>query len=371
MKILMVCHYTLPHIGGIEIVVDHLARGLAKRGHLVWVLSSRAGQPFYEEREAVSYFRVTSWDLTEPYGVAYPVFHPHLVPLLMRLVRQTDIVHCHGYFYQSSFIALMVAKVLKKPTVLTEHAGLIPYQSPFWLVAGTIERMIGRLAVRLSSRITAVSKTVAADLKKLVPDKEVTVIGLGVNLGWFQPLEAEQKKALRAQLGWDERPKVLYVGSTKARKRIDLLLNARDPSFDLILCGSDFSPNFASDSHILIYPGLPQPSLVRLYQAADLFVLPSQWETFSLATCEALACGLPVILTSNLKDLDVARSGLIRFADSDPEALRQVIQQTLTDKQWCQYVSQAGPKWVRRNYDWNTVVDRYLLVYQEAKIPAR
>src|SRR5512139_1318529 len=65
MKVLLVSHYTLPHVGGIEVLVDQHSQHLAQRGHDVTVLSSRVGAPAEERRGAVRVVRVAAWNFLE------------------------------------------------------------------------------------------------------------------------------------------------------------------------------------------------------------------------------------------------------------------------------------------------------------------
>src|SRR4029077_17427279 len=78
-RVLHVAHHVLPHIGGLETVVDAETRGLRARG---WQIAP------------VSSADVPAWNgLEERYGVPFPIFSPRLVPALGRQVRRADIVH--------------------------------------------------------------------------------------------------------------------------------------------------------------------------------------------------------------------------------------------------------------------------------------
>src|SRR5687768_6865164 len=105
MRILVTSHYALPHVGGIEVAVDALARRLAERGHQVVHLASTATSPHGHASDDPGYrvVRIPALNpLEERFGVPWPVFGPQLIPHLRRELACTDIVHAHGMLYANS-----------------------------------------------------------------------------------------------------------------------------------------------------------------------------------------------------------------------------------------------------------------------------
>ena len=87
-RILLLSHYALPHLGGIEVVVDALARELGRAGHEVVHVASdgrRQGETV-PEPTAYRVIRVPASNLLERLGVPYPVFGPRLLGVLRREV---------------------------------------------------------------------------------------------------------------------------------------------------------------------------------------------------------------------------------------------------------------------------------------------
>ena len=130
-----------------------------------------------------------------------------------------------------------------------------------------------------------------------VDPSRVAVIPCGVNLDLFRPME---KMAARELAGFNKDEKIiLYVGRLDPLKGLDRLLDAfellslKNP-VRLVIIGGDRT--FEDEKRKIVFLGRrPQSELPVYYSAADVFVLPSYYESFGLVGLEALACGTPVI----------------------------------------------------------------------------
>lgn len=367
MKILLTCHYTLPHYGGVEITVDKLAQSLDKKGHSVIIISGRAGGIAYERVNNIEIVRVYCINLLSAFGAHYPLFSPNLIPSLINAVRKTEIVHAHGMLYQNCLLALWLSRKAGLPSILTDHGSVVPFKRiVFDMAKHIVVQSLGRIALSLSDIVIVhddETRKIVASLMRSRSDRLIQ-IPLGIDTNIFQPVPLTVKKALRQKLGWDERPKILFVGNFTARKRLDLLLDAADKRFDIVLCGEGTLP-LAKENNLLVYPALPHHKLVELYQASDLFVVPSKVETFCLVAYEAMACGLPVIMTHDLSHLTIAQSGLVTFVSPTPQDLRNAILELLSDEGRRWELGQRGANWVHENFSWERCVDQHLRLYEQ------
>jgi len=138
---------------------------------------------------------------------------------------------------------------------------------------------------------------------------KVNIVPEGVDVEMFRPGGGEHE---------EERPfRFLFVGKWEARKGVELLIDAfceefgREEPVELVLHGwNPYLPHFNLDERVRRAVGgrraapvtashpLTENALVRLYNSCDAFVLPTRAEGWGLPITEAMACGLPVIVTN-------------------------------------------------------------------------
>lgn len=304
LRIVVASSHALPHVGGIEVLVDKEIRALAALGYEVVLITSNEGgageTPVYPENVRV--IRIASAGFLErKLGLFLPLFSPRLISVLFREIGRCDVVHCHGWIAINSVAALLIARLLCKRSILTEHNGIQPRKTKaFTILARLAVETLGRMSVRLAGRCVTYNSRVMSDLRRFAgPHKPIDFIPYPVDHSRFYPPSPAQRQQAREALGWlDNRPKVLFVGRLVPEKGIPLLLGAADPTYDLVFCGSG-DPGILGPlprPGIEYLPPRPQAELVRVYHGADLFILPSCVEGFPLVSREALACGLKAVL---------------------------------------------------------------------------
>ncbi|WP_169577192.1 glycosyltransferase family 4 protein [Sporichthya polymorpha] len=134
----------------------------------------------------------------------------------------------------------------------------------------------------------------------------ISVIPNGVELTRFSPPTPSERIAARSALGFNNELTALFVGHEFERKGLHVVLQAlRDaPSWRLVVVGGDAeqiraaqaSPAFRHVADRVVYVG-SQSDARPFYIAADALVLPTQYETAPLVLLEALACGIPCLMT--------------------------------------------------------------------------
>jgi glycosyltransferase involved in cell wall biosynthesis len=277
-------------------------------------------------------------------GLAELPFRPDLVDLV------------HGHFYDAAAATLLLARRLGVPYVLTEHSTLA---RPLTLLE--------RRAFREASRVMPVSRMLQKALESSGLEARYEVVPNVVDLDSFSPTPHPPRPLKRL---------VAVTRMTEIKGVPDLLealhlLKARrqDWTCDLIGGGERGDDYRALASRLgldqVVFRGeLRRPEVAAALRESDLFVLASRVETFSVATVEAMACGLPVVITAcgGPEELVGPDSGVI-VPKEDPAALADALDRTLSDLE--RFRPEEIAKGVAGRFGAEAVGRRLLEVYLE------
>lgn len=335
MRILIVSTYFPPHVGGVEVVAEQQAAALAGAGHDVVVATSRwrRDDPVHERRDGYRVRRLPASNLIERrLGVPYPVAGPGHRRIMRALVGWSEAVHVHDVLYQPPQIAAGYAAAAGRPLYATQHVG--PVNHPHPLVRG-VEQVVGRIAGRYiwarARRVVSYNPMVDAHLRRHgVPAGRIVRSTIGVDLDRYTPGDAG---AVPACFGLPAGvPLVLFVGRLVDKKGYRHVLRAAGPDRHIALVGSGH-PAEPLPAGVTFLGPLPRERLLALYRAATVFVLPSSGEVFPIAAQEAMACGLPVVLTDSPRyDAYRLDRDLLRLVPPEPAAVRRAVAEILADE---------------------------------------
>ena len=383
LRILLTSHYGLPHLGGIETVVDALARELSRRGHEVTHVASRArrpdevaaeptaGAPVGEPAARPPYrvLRVPALNvLEERLDVPYPLFSPRLVPVLRREARRADVVHAHGFLYMPTPIALAFGRDAAR--VLTEHVGAVGWSAAQLRAAERIAvATVGRASARLAQGLVALNDKVEAELRELAPSRPVERILNGVDTDAYRPPEPGERERLRASLGWGDRPRALFVGRLVEKKGAALAIAAaRRAEVELTLAGPGRPPAPLPEG--VEHLGTQAPARIReLMRAADAFLLPSRGEGFPLTAQEALASGLGVVLCDDpaYRPYVDGAGDAVRLAAPDADSLARALRELTRDPAARRALSEVAAAHARRRFSWQRAADDHEALYAQLR----
>ncbi len=273
----------------------------------------------------------------------------------------------HALYFINAFalqdVFVTIAKFLSdgRPVTSGQHSTL--FQDSF-LHDGYIETVFRLLLNRFNSY--HVINGVDYSKYKQWGLKHVRLIPNGVNTDLFSPTDNHPDKF-----------KVLFTGRLAYQKGVDVLLkaikilearNALDFDINFAICGTgplkDKVVKYAERSQYLTYEGfVAEEKLPDLYRSASLFVMPSRRETFGLVAVEAMASGIPVLVTDTPGPKTFVRSNYGRIVPAD-DAL------TLANTiDWFYNLFKESPAELRRmghnarlaavrDYNWEIVADR-------------
>ncbi|QDD10917.1 glycosyltransferase family 4 protein [Candidatus Methylopumilus planktonicus] len=186
-----------------------------------------------------------------------------------------------------------------------------PWYKKAWLNIDPYHQKIIRIEKEMSKDknlfYVANSDLVKNELYKYykVPESRIKVIENGIDVKSFYPVSASKKKSSKKQLALNPKlPVVLFVGSGFERKGAFEIVEAIKllPKFQAIIVGQDKKINKLRDlarGHNILVTG-PQDNIQKYLDAADIFCLPSLYDSFPNAALEALCCGLPIVITKDV-----------------------------------------------------------------------
>ena len=310
MHVLIITHYFPPHHGGIENVAATQARLLAGLGHEVTVVTSKIPSSEKIHDDTFSVIRVPAYNILEQrLGIPYPLFHPRILTILGREIRRANVINGHGHVYMPVVLGALLARLLHKPFVLTQHNTFIQYKSAMLRgVQHVADVTLGRSTIACASAVVAVSKA-TRDYLRTITAISGTVIYNGVDTARFSPCEDRDqvRRDLSIPLG---KTVCVCVRRITFKNGIDTLLevaellrNRRDIVFLIGGDGPDLplARKIVEDrrlENVTLLGPVSAAELPDYYAASDMFMLPSKaGEGLPLVVLEALASGLPVIAT--------------------------------------------------------------------------
>ncbi len=316
MKIALLNLTFLPRIGGAEFVMHHLARAWHRQGHEVRVLNADTGEASFAEgaytvRKCPVLRGATRFGYHRfPWGL-------HTARATQRLVDEfrPDFFSVHHAYPAAAWASMM----LPIPRFfVTCHGGDLSRQPFSDRSRYRIESVLSR-ALRASAGVFAISSMAHSLIAELgVPEPRIHDVPNGVELERFR---TRVDFDLRARLGLPpDALVVLSVGRESEPKAYDDGIAAfararRPPEARYVLVGKGIevwrplAHRLGVGSQVVFHPGLFGDELVGAYQQADVFFLPSVWELLSLALLEAMAAGLPAVVTNVSGSQDVIETG--------------------------------------------------------------
>jgi glycosyltransferase involved in cell wall biosynthesis len=202
-----------------------------------------------------------------------------------------DVMHLHGH----TLSLLARAEMLRVPALVSVDATVVDWHAmgiwrPVRRYSGATmwpSVLLERRAFAAAARVVAVSEWARAAVERTSPGARVVVHRTGVDLERFRP----------APRGERERPRLLFVGGRFAEKGGGELIEVLGPELGRSLELDVVTPEpVAPRDGLRVHRLAPRSAeLVRLFQEADLFCLPTRGDAAPLAIIEAMACGLPVL----------------------------------------------------------------------------
>ena len=213
------------------------------------------------------------------------------------------------------------------------------------------------------------------------PPDRIRVIHHGVDTFVFRPRTTTELTAALSRVGLLPGSYTLFVGTIEPRKNLERLLDAYEAlpgtvrrRWPLVLGGSEgwLSAGIHAKIQKAAEAGwcrylryVPHELLPHLYSGSRLFVYPSLYEGFGLPALEAMASGVPVVVSDTSSLPEVVGEAALLVDPLDTDALADAMRQGLEDAQWRTAAVAAGLARAR-GFAWETSVERTVSVYERA-----
>ncbi len=381
MRIVHVIPTYLPQAryGGPVFATHALAKALAARGHEVEIYTTNHdGQPSARrmlDGIAVNYFacrhlRRLSWA-------------PELAAKLAGTINSFDVAHLHGTFLWPTWAASRIARKAGVPYVLSPRGMLVKalirrrnrFVKSAWIALAERANVEHAGAVHVTSELEA--KELALFGWKLPP---LALIANGVEEeAPTGEISADVREAVGAQ------PYALFFGRLSWKKGLERLLRAFAGTAEgaLIVAGTDDEGlshglrRLAAELGIservrILARTITGADKAALYAQARMFVLASYSENFGNAVLEALAAGVPVVVTPEVGAAEiVSRAGGGAIVSGAPESLGPAIAHFMGDALHARSAGEAGRAYVRKNCSWQGAAEKMETLYRKLAQDAR
>jgi glycosyltransferase involved in cell wall biosynthesis len=222
-------------------------------------------------------------------------------------------------------------------------------------------------AYERAAAVLLLSPHTEALFRRYLPGARPFTIGAGVDTAPFTEL-AIDGRAFRAKYGLEGRRLMLFVGRKEPSKRYELAVEAlQDLPRDvmLVMVGKD-ADGASLPERVLHLGQLDRTELVGAYDACDVFVLPSEHESFGMVVLEAWLRRKPTVGNSRCGAvsalIDDSVDGLL---SSTAGELAAAINELLANPEKSRRLGEAGYAKVEREFTWDRVASRALAVYEE------
>jgi len=376
MRILHLIATLAPESGGTAQACLEMASVIAARGHQVSIYTTDWGSPG-RPLPAGSTVEI------ETFPVLWPrVWKPSigLARTLRRDISTFDVVHLHSLYLFHDWIGGDLAHKSGVPYIVSPHGLLDPY---IWRRSRARKRVMEiTFQDRVLRRAAAIHYTsdlerdISAPYGQGAPPR---VVPLGVRLDGFENLPPAEDFARRFPAAAGRRI-VLFLSRVHEKKGLDLLIPAfaaarkSAPDLHLVIAGPDdgmleraraLARQHQVENEVTFTGMLIGTDKLAAFSAASMFVLPSYSENFGIAIVEAMAAGLPAIVSDQVNIHREIDGGGAVVVPCEVGAVTRAIESLAADPVRLNQMAAEARDTARKLYDWRNVAVSLEDLYRE------
>ncbi len=373
LRIAVVTETWPPEVNGVAMTLAKLVQSLSHRNHDVQLIRPR-------QTKTDSPMNDKSLEEVLMRGMPIPRY-PELklgLPSKKTLVktwtlRRPDVVHI-ATEGPLGWSALQAAKVLKLPVTSDFRTNFQSYSKHYGV--GWLRKPIVAY-LRKFHNATACTMVPTRELMRTLSENgfaNLKVVSRGVDTKLFNI--SKRDTSLRSSWGATDNTKVLIsVGRMAPEKNLDQVLKTYEAlkstgqAFKLVMVGDGpLKEQFQKRYPEIIFPGmLSQSNLAAYYASSDLFIFPSQTETFGNVTLEALASGIPVLAFDCAAARDWVQTGINGWlvAENNPEGFAAQAVTIFNSKDLLDQITKSTRQQVV-HLDWDQIAEQVESVFWDA-----
>jgi len=370
-----------PAPGGAETVVKAYSEGLLAKGHKVEVITTDlyTETPFVKKKmpSEVSGVPVSRHSAFSISGEAHYVLAPGMVTSFLK--KKADIIHTHSYGYFQNHAAWIKERIQSTPWVITPHF------HPSWSMWGGAKRRtlrdfydskIGKSTMESADLITCVSNHEKEMLVKEIGLSEDNIKIIYNGIDWSEWEKVPDKRPFRDSYPEISERFVIFAGRLATNKGIPDLIEAMSISeseVDLVVMGADMGlgkdlDKLATSMGVRMHRlGHVDDEIYRsALSAAEILVLPSEYEAFGIVLLEAAAAQTPVVATrvgGIPEAMSEGKNGLI-VDYNDPKTLSAAIFSILEDDSLNREMGNFGREF-SKGFSWSSIINQLESKYLE------
>ena len=353
---------------GVNYVIHGLCKYFSKQGHDVKVIGLSKGMKDKYELAKRENFKVD----------VYNKFFGECFNTLKKEIEKCDIVHLHSVWQHQNIILGRYLKSINKPYVVTIHSGLTEdriKQSNYYTKL-LYHKLFQKYIFDNASGIHAITREEISDISKYTVNKNIFFVPNGVDTQQYKLKE----KSYEFDNNINKKYRFGYLGRFGEEKNIKNLILAINnlsgnikKSIECVLIGpidkdakklQELTKKLNLDEVVIFAGPLYNEEKLEKLESLDFYIHPAYSDVVSIAAMEAMACGLPLVITRTSQVSYYYNSGAFLMMEPNVNEIRKTILEMLENKSNWNEMSKSSIKNVEDFFNWDNVVKMMTKEYE-------
>jgi glycosyltransferase involved in cell wall biosynthesis len=291
---------------------------------------------------------------------------------------KADVIHAH-WVIPSGFPALVAAKLIGKPCIITMHGGDVYFNEKegyvyprLWYIKPFLKYTLRHATLLTAITVDCLRHAINAGAR----NENIVVVTNGADLRRFSPGNTGGVAAIKKKYSLDGQKMLFTCRQLIPRKGIRYLIKAMpfisqaNQAVRLLIAGDGMERNdletlidkLGLNGKVFLLGWIPNDHLPHYYNASDIVIMPSLEEGFGIPAAEAMGCERPVVSTDAGGLVEVVQDGVtgIIVPKADEKALSEAVIKLLNDPDMAHRMGKAGREAAEKNFSWDQTAEKFL-----------